>query len=105
LAARLPEPAVRQAILAEEDLPIDPNALFDGMFVFAQHSVDRIYALGEPPDYEPTADRTVAAIASQRSEDPLATIYDLMLGTDAGTMLLLPMYKYAEAITTRSVRC
>ena len=36
-------------------------------------------ALGNPPDYEPTPDQTVAAIAERRGQDPLATMYDLML--------------------------
>ncbi|MGH3584521.1 MAG: D-aminoacylase, partial [Mycobacterium sp.] len=89
LAARLAEPAVRTAILGEEDLPVDPNALFDGMFALAQYSTHRLYRLGEPPDYEPTVERTVAAIAQQRGEDPLATMYDLMLEADAGAMLML----------------
>lgn len=96
LAARLAEPAVRTAILGEEDLPVDPNALFDGMFALAQYSTHRLYRLGEPPDYEPTVERTVAAIAQQRGEDPLATMYDLMLEADAGAMLMLPMFNYAD---------
>ncbi len=66
------------------------------MFAFAQHSVDRLYPLGEPPDYEPTPDRTVAAIARERGEDPLATMYDLMLEDDAGAMLMLPLFNYAD---------
>lgn len=96
LAARLAEPAVRQAILSEEDLPVDPNVLFDGMFALAQYSADRLYSLGNPPDYEPTAERTVSAIATARGEDVLATMYDLMLEDDAATMLMLPMFNYAE---------
>jgi len=100
LAQKLAEPAVRAAILAEEDLPIDPNKLFDGMFALAQHGTGRLYHLGEPPDYEPTEDRTVAAIARQRGQDPLATMYDLMLeagdGSPAGAMLMYPMYNYAD---------
>ena len=96
LAARLAEPAVRAAILAEEDLPIDPNVLFDGMFALAQYSADRLYSLGEPPDYEPTPDKTVAAIARSRGEDVLTTMYDLMLEADAATMLMLPMFNYAD---------
>lgn len=96
LAARLAEPAVRAAILSEEDLPIDPNVLFDGMFALAQYSGDRLYSLGNPPDYEPTAERTVSAIAKARGEDVLTTMYDLMLEADAATMLMLPMFNYAE---------
>jgi len=96
LARRLADPAVRAAILAEEDLPPDPTVLFDAMYAMIQHSMDRIYALGDPPDYEPTGDRTVAAIAEQRGEDPLATMYDLMLESDAGAMLMLPFFNYVQ---------
>lgn len=96
LGQRLADPAVKAAILAEDDLPVDPTSQFDGMFALVQHSLHRLYALGDPPDYEPTADRTVAAIAGRRGEDPLATLYDLMLASDAGAMLMLPFFNYAD---------
>ena len=96
LAHRLAEPAVKAAILSEDDLPIDPSLLFDGMFMLVKHSLDRIYHLGDPPDYEPTPDCTVAAIARERGEDPMTTLYDLMLEADAGSMLMLPFFNYAD---------
>jgi len=96
LGQRLAEPAVKAAILSEDDLPVDKSMLFDGMFMLVRHSLDRIYHLGDPPDYEPTPDRTVAAIARQRGEDPMATLYDLMLEADAGSMLMLPFFNYAD---------
>jgi N-acyl-D-aspartate/D-glutamate deacylase len=96
LAARLADPAVRAAILAEEDMPANPKIQFDGMFQLVQGSLDRLYAIGDPPDYEPTPERTVAAIAQARGEDPLATLYDLMLESNAGAMLMLPFFNYAE---------
>ena len=96
LAERLADPQVRAAILAEEDLPIDPTKLFDGMFMLAQNVADRLYHIGEPPDYEPTAERTVAAIAKQRGLDPLAAMYDLMLEANAGAMLMYPMFNYSD---------
>ncbi|WP_029106652.1 amidohydrolase family protein [Mycobacterium sp. URHD0025] len=96
LAERLAEPKVRASILAEEDLPIDPNKLFDGMFMLAQHAANRLYHIGEPPDYEPTVERTVAAIAEQRGVDPLAAMYDLMLEANAGAMLMYPMFNYSD---------
>ena len=95
LARRLADPAVRAAILAEDDLPPQPLPLFDGMYGLIQHSADRIYAIGDPPDYEPTSERTVAAIAQRRGEEPLATMYDLMLESDASALLMLPFYNYA----------
>jgi N-acyl-D-aspartate/D-glutamate deacylase len=96
LATRLADPAVRAAILAEQDLPVDPAVQFDGMFQLVQGSLNRLYAIGDPPDYEPTPERTVAAIAEQRGTDPLATLYDLMLESNAGAMLMLPFFNYAE---------
>jgi N-acyl-D-aspartate/D-glutamate deacylase len=96
LAQRLADPAVRETILSEPDLPPDPSLLFDGMYALVQHSADRIYPLGYPLDYEPTPDQTVAAIAQRRGQDPLAVMYDLMLECDADAMLMLPFYNYAE---------
>ncbi len=96
LAQRLADPAVKTAILSEDDLPIAPGVLFDGMFAMVQYSLGRLYALGNPPDYEPTADRTVAAIAEERGDDPLSTLYDLMLEGDASAMLMLPLFNYAD---------
>jgi N-acyl-D-amino-acid deacylase len=96
LAQRLADPAVKVAILSEDDLPVDPTQQFDAMFALVQYSLERLYALGDPPDYEPTPDRTVAAIARDRGEDPLATLYDLMLESNATAMLMLPFYNYSD---------
>jgi N-acyl-D-aspartate/D-glutamate deacylase len=96
LAQRLADPAVKAAILSEDDLPVDPTQQFDALFALVQYSLDRLYVLGDPPDYEPTPDRTVAAIARDRGEDPLATLYDLMLESNATAMLMLPFYNYSD---------
>ncbi len=96
LGIRLADPAVRGAILAEGDLPPQPVPLFDSLFAFIQHSADAIYAIGDPPDYEPTPDQTVGAIAKKRGTDPLATMYDLMLESDGTAMLMMPFFNYVE---------
>jgi len=78
--------------------PDDAVELHPADFDFAmiQHGLGNLYAIGNPPDYEPTPDRTVAAIAQARGADPLATLYDLMLEDDAGAMLMMPFFNYAE---------
>ncbi len=63
LLAELAKPAVRAQILAEDDVAPDPTVLFDGFFQLVQGSLDRLYSLGDPPVYEPTPDRTIAAMA------------------------------------------
>jgi N-acyl-D-aspartate/D-glutamate deacylase len=102
LARRLAEPAVREAILSEADLPAQPVPLFDGLFALIQYSTDKIYAIGNPPDYEPTSEQTVAEIARRRGQDPLATMYDLMLESDATALLMLPFSTMRPATTTPS---
>ena len=96
LVAKLADPAVRETILSETDLPAQPLPLFDSLFAFIQHSAASMYAIGDPPDYEPTPDRTVAAIAQQRGQDPLAAMYDLMLESDGTAVLMLPFFNYVE---------
>jgi N-acyl-D-aspartate/D-glutamate deacylase len=79
-AARLADPAVRAAILAENRgrLPLE-----------------RVWVLGDPPDYEPGPDDSVAAAAGRQGVDPAGLLYDLLL-TDGGKALLyMPILNYA----------
>jgi len=96
LAVELQKPAVKAAILSESDLPSDPNVLFDAMNGLCQGMVDRTYSLGDPVDYEPTADRTVAAMAAAQGRDPLDVLYDLYCEHDATAMLMVPFFNYSH---------
>jgi N-acyl-D-aspartate/D-glutamate deacylase len=96
LAAELLKPSVKAAILSESDLPSDPNVLFDGMNGLAQGMVDRTYPLGDPVDYEPTRDRTIAALAAAQGRDPLEVLYDAYCEHDATAMLMVPFFNYSH---------
>ena len=100
--AELVKPEVRAAILSETDVPVDPTKQFDGMKDMYQGMAHRIYAIGDPPDYEPTREQTVAAIAEDRGVSVLEAMYDLMAESASGAgpatqMLMLPFFNYAEA--------
>ncbi|MED5262434.1 MAG: amidohydrolase family protein [Myxococcota bacterium] len=95
LASRLRDPDVKAAILSEDDLPPEEGNIFDGMSFIVRESLDKIYVLGDPPDYEPTDDKTVTAIAKSRGVDPLELLYDLFLEQDGRAMLLMPVFNYA----------
>ncbi|MEU0935152.1 amidohydrolase family protein [Embleya sp. NPDC005971] len=95
-AAELARPEVKAAILAETDLPSDPNVPGDSVNLAMQFMLDRMYPMDAVPDYEPLPDRTVVAIARARGEDPLSTLYDLQLADDARTTLMVPMFNYSD---------
>lgn len=59
-------------------------------------SFGKMFVLGDPPDYEPTEDKTVAAIARARGTSPEAVALDLMLADDGRGMLYLPFLNYAQ---------
>ncbi|WTW96745.1 amidohydrolase family protein [Streptomycetaceae bacterium NBC_01309] len=94
-AAALADPATRAAILAEDDLPSDPTIPGDQVNLALQRLVGMMYPMAAVPDYEPTPDRALTAIAEARGEDVLAVMYDLMLEDDAQAMLTVPLFNYA----------
>jgi N-acyl-D-amino-acid deacylase len=95
LVAKLRARATRAQILGEDDLPPEP-VLFDGLNKLLQVATNRLYVLGNPPDYEPGTERTVAAIAGERGVDPLGLLYDLFCEEDGRALLMLPMLNYSD---------
>ena len=92
--ARLRDPEFRAALLAQEpDSGRAPG-------LSPARAWDRIYLMGlESPDYEITADRSIAAIAAGRGVDPRAVALDHMLDGGAGDgrgILYLPLLNYAD---------
>ncbi len=94
LLAELRRPEVREAILDETDVDPDPTVQFAGIAQLFQSSLHQLYAMGTPPDYEPTEDRTVAALAAATGVDPLGHAYDLMNEADGAAFLMLPFFNY-----------
>ncbi len=56
---------------------------------------DRMYPLGDPPDYEPKAESSIAARAARESRSPEEVAYDLLLERDGKGILYLPVTNYA----------
>jgi N-acyl-D-amino-acid deacylase len=96
LVARLRDPEVKAQILAEPDLPPDPSRRYQGLGERLKHVPENLYLLGNPPDYEPTPDRSVAAEADRRGQGVEEVLYDLMLEGDGGQFLLYPSLNYVD---------
>jgi N-acyl-D-aspartate/D-glutamate deacylase len=88
--ARLREPAFRARLLAEQSTA-------DRGFAGAQpRNWDKMFLMGDEPDYEQTPDQTVAALAARRGLDPAEVALDHMLGRGGRGMLYLPFLNYAD---------
>ena len=89
--AALRDPVFRARLLAEEA----ENAKAPGLS--PARAWDRIYPMGgDNPDYEPTPDHSIAAIAAGRGLDPYAVALDHMLTGEGRGMLYLPLLNYAQ---------
>jgi N-acyl-D-aspartate/D-glutamate deacylase len=84
LVARLREPAVRAAILGEENLPTNPSVVWDEVPAALERFVYRLYPLGPTLDYEPLPEHSLAKLAAVKGAPPLELFYDLMLEDDGG---------------------
>jgi N-acyl-D-aspartate/D-glutamate deacylase len=80
--ALMRDPLFRERLLAEDaKLAPGPEHIFD---------------LGDPPDYEPGPDKSIAAEAARQGVRPDELVYDLMLENDGKRLLYYPIFNYAE---------
>lgn len=56
---------------------------------------DRMYPLGDPPDYEPRAENSIAAHAAREGRTPEEVAYDLLTEREGRGILYLPVTNYA----------
>ena len=88
LVTELHTPAVRAAILGENDIVALPAYIGMGR--------DRIFPLGDPPEYEPHPETSVAAEARRRNIDPDELMYEMLLRREGRELLLRPLVGYSD---------
>ena len=91
--ARLRDPELRRRILAERPA----GAAAPGTLAANLHSsmYEKLFPLGEPPDYEPGPDESVAAIAVRERRPAEEVAYDLMLRHDGRELLIYTLLNYS----------
>jgi N-acyl-D-aspartate/D-glutamate deacylase len=88
--AELRKPEVRAAILAEGGEGDPFMAMVGG------GGTARMFPLGEPPNYEPTPDMSVAAIAVREGRPEEDVLYDLFLRHDGRELVLFTLGGYSH---------
>lgn len=93
LAARvaaLRDPERRQRLVHEpfrHELPI---------LDFISQAFHKLFPLGDPPDYEPAPERSVAAMAAREGRRPQEVALDLLLAREGRELLYFPLLNYAD---------
>ncbi len=91
---RLRDPEIRRQILAEA--PSDADVAKLAQFRQAvTRKWDRFYVMGDPPDYEPAPQKSVAAIAAREGRPPDEVAYDYITGSE-GQYLYFPVVNYVS---------
>ena len=93
--AELRKPEVREAILREEA----SARLMDVLPPLSRQIAtrwDRMYILGDTPDYEPPPERSIEAMAAKTNKTPAEFCYDYFTGGDGGRMLYFPVTNYVH---------
>lgn len=93
LIVELRRPEVRENILDQAPAANKASTSLDRM---SRQVLERLFPLGDTLDYEPTADKSVAAIARRDNRDPWDVIYDIMLGSEGRDFLLFPLLNYGK---------
>jgi N-acyl-D-aspartate/D-glutamate deacylase len=88
---RLRDPEMRRKILADHPSEDEIAKLAQFRQVVARR-FDKFFVMGNPPDYEPGPEKSVAAIAAREGRAPEEVAYDYML--EDGQYLYFPVVNY-----------
>jgi N-acyl-D-amino-acid deacylase len=93
--ARLRDPEIRRRILSEKS-PAHPDPRLAVVMTLIEQGLHRIFPLGDPPDYEPAPEQSIAALARREGRDPFEVLYDRMLALDGRELLMLALLSYSD---------
>jgi N-acyl-D-aspartate/D-glutamate deacylase len=96
--AELNKTEVRAAILAEDD-PLMGDEFMDTIIA----GWDKLYELGDPPNYEPAPEDSIAARSAAAGIPPREYCYDLMMKNGGKNVIYFPCFGYGANDLSRQV--
>ncbi len=88
--AAMRDPAVRARILSEDRVTGSNFPLITRL------SFERMFPFGDPPDYTPPKENSIAAIAARQGRKPEEVAYDMLLADDGHSFIFAPLTNYAD---------
>ncbi|WP_420452217.1 N-acyl-D-amino-acid deacylase family protein [Ilumatobacter sp.] len=95
-AEAMADPELKARLIAESNAAVEAIRETEPLSYQVVTGYDRQYLLGDPVDYEPTADRSIAALAGANGTDPVEELYERLRERDGRAMIMMPFLGYAH---------
>jgi N-acyl-D-amino-acid deacylase len=94
-AERMRDPELRAALIEETKKQIEEIREIMPIAAQAMETYDRTFPLGDPVDYEPGYEQSIAGIAEATGQDPLDVYYDALLERDGDAIVMMMLLNYS----------
>lgn len=98
-AAAMRDPALRTRILSEDRITGSTFPLITRL------SFERMFPFGDPPDYAPPREASIAAMAQREGRSAEEVAYDLLVAEDGAGFIFAPLTNFADYTLAASAEC
>ena len=91
LVHALRDPDRRARIVAEH-----ATREIDGMLHEITNGFHKLFPMGDPVDYEPTVESSIAGLAAASGRNPVEVVLDLLVERDGNQLLYMPLFNFAR---------
>ncbi|MBR0649400.1 amidohydrolase family protein [Roseomonas terrae] len=98
-AEAMRDPSLRARILSEDRVSGSSFPLITRL------SFERMFPFGDPPDYAPPKEASIAAIAGREGRSAEEVAYDLLTAADGGGFIFAPLTNFHDYTLSASAEC